>query len=125
MDPAADSLKAMRQFVDTNQAAVVDARSMGGEVIKIPILNMMQVLQSLDAVAENLQLFMERVTGRGYRKAEEVYNVGFTVREPGHQSYGLKLIEDEGSVVISRIAILEDESILKRYADYVRTGLLA
>jgi hypothetical protein len=125
MDPAADALQAMRQFVDTNQAAVVDARSMGGEVVKIPILNMMQVLQALDAVAENLQLFMERVTGRGYRKAEEVYNVGFTVREPGHQSYGLKLIEDEGSVVISRIAILEDESIFQRYVNYVRSGLLA
>jgi hypothetical protein len=79
----------------------------------------------LRALADNLAWFMEKVTGRGYQTAEEVYDVGFTVREPGHQAYGLKMIADGGNAVVSRVAILEDESILRRYVRYLQTGLYA
>lgn len=119
-----DWLSTVRQHVDTSRAAVIDARSTGGEVIKIPIHNPMQFRDALKPVAENLAWFMEKVTGRGYEKAEEVYDPGYTVREPGHQAYGLKVGTEEGSVIISRVAVLEDETVFRRYVDYLRTGVL-
>ena len=114
----------MRQFVDTSQAAVVDVRSIGGEVIRIPLLYPMQFRDALKPVAVNLSWYMQKVTGRGYEKAEEVYDAGYTVREPGHNAFGLKVFKEEASIIIARVAVLEDESIFKRYVEYVKTGVL-
>ena len=80
-------------------------------------------IQVLSAVADNLSWFMEQVTGRGYQKAEEVYDVGYTVREPGHQAYGLKVNAEANIVIIARVALLEDETIFQRYVNYLRTGI--
>lgn len=113
----------LRQYVELDRAEVVDDRAKGGEVIVIPLLNPFAPLPALSAVADNLSWFMEQVTGRGYQKAEEVYEVGFVVREPGHQAYGLKVNADSGMVVISRISILEDETVFRRYVNYLRTGI--
>ncbi|NPV14896.1 hypothetical protein HPY86_08210 [candidate division WOR-3 bacterium] len=114
----------LKAFVEIDRTQVVDERAKGGEVILIPLLNPFAPMPALTAVADNLAWFMEQVTGRGYQKAEEVYEIGYVVREPGHQAFGLKVNAEGGMVVISRIAILEDESIFRRYADYLRTGLL-
>ncbi len=114
----------LKAFVEIDRVQVVDERAKGGEVILIPLLNPFAPMPALGAVADNLAWFMEQVTGRGYQKAEEVYEIGYVVREPGHQAFGLKVNAEGGMVVISRIAILEDESIFRRYADYLRTGLL-
>ena len=121
MEPSALSL--LRHYVDTDRATVVDARATGGEVIKIPMRPRTLPVQVLGAVADNLSWFLEQVTGRGYQKAEEVYDVGFTVREPGHQAYGLKVNAEGGIVIIARVALLEDETIFQRYVDYLRTGV--
>jgi hypothetical protein len=117
------SLSMLRQVVDTDRAQVVDARSTGGEVIRIPMRPRLQPIVVLSAVADNLSWFMEQVTGRGYQKAEEVYDVGFTVREPGHQAYGLKVNAEADIVIIARVALLEDETIFQRYVNYLRTGV--
>jgi len=122
MDPL--GLEELRQLVDTGAAEMVDARSTGGEVIRIPVLNQMMQQQALAALADNLAGFMEQVTGRGYQKAEEVFNVGYTVREPGHHAYGLKVGFEEGCAVVSRVAILEDETVFQRYLHYIRTGII-
>ena len=121
MEPS--SLNTLRQFVDTDQATVVDARTTGGEVIRIPMRSKLMPIQVLSAVADNLSWFMEQVTGRGYQKAEEVYDVGYTVREPGHQAYGLKVNAEANIVIIARVALLEDETIFQRYVNYLRTGI--
>ena len=121
MDPS--SLGTLRQYVDTDRATVVDARATGGEVIKIPMRPQMMPFQVLSAVADNLSWFLEQVTGRGYQKAEEAYDVGFTVREPGHQAYGLKVNAEADIVIIARVALLEDETIFQRYVNYLRTGI--
>jgi hypothetical protein len=117
------SLSRLRQVVDTDRASVVDARATGGEVIKIPMRPRLQPIQVLSAVADNLSWFLEQVTGRGYQKAEEVYDLGFIVREPGHPAYGLKVNGEAGAVIIARVAILEDETIFQRYVNYLRTGV--
>jgi len=121
MDPS--SLNLLRQSVDTDQATVVDARATGGEVIRIPMRPMLPPIQVLSAVADNLAWFMEQVTGRGYRKHEEVYDLGFTVHEPGHQAYGLKVNVEGNIVIIARVALLEDETVFHRYVKYLRTGI--
>jgi len=117
------SPQALKQFVGIDEARVVDARAMGGEVILIPWLGTGMPIQALAVVADNLAWFMEQVTGRGYQKAEEVYDIGFTVREPGHQAYGLKVHLDGDNVVISRVSILEDETVFRRYVKYLQTGI--
>ncbi len=117
------SLSLLRQLVDTDQAQVVDARATGGEVIRIPMRPRVMSIQALGLVADNLAWFLMQVTGRGYQKAEEVYDAGFTVREPGHQAYGLKVTAEADVVIIARVALLEDETIFQRYVDYLRTGV--
>ncbi len=113
----------LRQFVDLDRAEVVDERAKGGEVILIPLVNPFAPIPALSAVADNLSWFMEQVTGRGYQKVEEVYDVGFIVREPGHQAFGLKVNAESGMVVIARVSILEDETVFRRYVNYLRTGV--
>ncbi len=118
------SLEYLKQAVDTTRAEVVDARAQGGEVIFLPTTGAMLPIKTLELVADNLAHFMEQVTGRGYAKAEEVYDLGFTVREPGHQAYGLKVHMDGSNVVIARVSILEDETVFHRYVNYLKTGVL-
>jgi hypothetical protein len=113
----------LRQYVDLDRAEVVDERARGGEVILIPLLNQFAPAPALAAIADNLAWFMEQVTGRGYQKAEEVYGVGFVVREPGHQAFGLKVQAEGPMVVISRVSILEDETVFRRYVNYLHTGI--
>ncbi len=115
----------LKGFVELERAKVVDERAKGGEVILIPLVNQFAPLPALAAVADNLAWFMEQATGRGYQKAEEVYDVGFIVREPGHQAYGLKVNAEGEMVVISRVSILEDETIFRRYLQYLQTGIFA
>jgi hypothetical protein len=122
MDPS--SLSFLGQFVDTDRAEVVDARATGGEVIRITMRERILPIHALPAVADNLSWFMEQLTGRGYQKAEEAYGGGFTVREPGHQAYGLKVSAEANIVIIARVALLEDETIFQRYVNYLRTGVL-
>jgi hypothetical protein len=118
------SLKVLGQFVDSDRAEVVDARATGGEVIRIPIREMVLPAHALSAVADNLSWFMEQLTGRGYQKAEEVYGAGFTVREPGRNAYGLKVAAEGPVVIVARVSLLEDETIFQRYVNYLRTGVL-
>lgn len=118
------SISLLRQYVDTDRAEAVDARATGGEVIKIPMKSQVLPIQALSAVADNLSWFMEQVTGRGYQKAEEVYDAGYTVREPGHQAYGMKVTAEGSMVIIARVALLEDETIFQRYVEFLRTGVL-
>jgi hypothetical protein len=121
MDPS--SLSLLSQYVDTDRAEVVDARATGGEVIRITVRERILPIHALAAVSDNLSWFLEQVTGRGYQKAEEAYDAGFTVREPGHQAYGLKVTAEANIVIIARVALLEDETIFQRYVNYLRTGV--
>jgi hypothetical protein len=121
MDPS--SLSLLSQYVDTDRAEVVDARATGGEVIRITMRERILPIHALAAVSDNLSWFLEQVTGRGYQKAEEAYDAGYTVREPGHQAYGLKVTAEANIVIIARVALLEDETIFQRYVNYLRTGV--
>ena len=64
---------------------------------------------------------MQQKMGRGYEIALEVGQPNeVIVREPGHAYYGLKVFTEARFIFISRVAILEDETILKQYVDHLR-----
>ncbi|HDR00392.1 MAG TPA: hypothetical protein ENN51_08945 [candidate division WOR-3 bacterium] len=119
-----DTLETVKQYFDVARAEVIDSRATGGEVVRVPLLNPMQAMAALAVLADNVAWFMESVTGRGYRKTEEVYELGFIVREPGHQAYGLKVVQEGEVGLVSRVAILEDETIFNRYVSYLHTGMV-
>jgi|UniRef100_A0A7C6EDF4 hypothetical protein len=78
-------------------------------------------MQALTAVANELSNFMQKKLGRGYEIAAEVGQPNeLIVREPGRQYYGLKVFFEGQFIFISRVALLEDETILRQFVDYLR-----
>ena len=72
-------------------------------------------------VANELANFMQQKTGRGYEPALEVGQPNeIIVREPGHSYYGLKVFSESGYIFISRVAILEDETIFQQYVHHLQ-----
>jgi hypothetical protein len=93
---------------------------MRGEVIQIPIKEDLIAMRAVEAVAKELANFMQMKTGRGYEPSVEVGQPNeMLVRESGHQYYGLKVFCEGKCIYISRIAILEDETIFKQYVDHL------
>jgi adenine deaminase len=110
----------LKEYIDLAGSAVIDRREMRGEVIKIPIKEDLNPMRAVQAVAQELANFMEIKTGRGYEPAIEVGQPNeMLVRESGHQYYGLKVFSEGKCVYVSRIAILEDETIFKQYVDHL------
>jgi hypothetical protein len=118
------TLDTVKQHFDVDQAVVVDSRATGGEVVRVPLLNPMMADPAMAVLADNVAWFLECVTGRGYRKTEEVYDRGYIVREPGHQAYGLKVNLEGECAIVARVAILEDETIFSRYVAYLHSGMV-
>ncbi len=111
----------MTDYVDIPAARVEDRRETHGEVVKIPIKENVSAMRALTAVANELSTFMQKKLGRGYETAAEVGQPNeIIVREPGHQYYGLKVFVEGGCVFISRVAVLEDETILRQFVDYLQ-----
>lgn len=117
------SINLLRQYADTDCAEIVDSRAYAAEVIRIPLRQHVLPTLALSATADNLASFLEQVTGRGYQKAEELYSGGFMVREPGRESYGLRVMAEGGNIIVSRVALLEDDTVFQRYVNYLRTGV--
>ena len=68
---------------------------------------------------------MQAKTGRGYVPALEVGQPNeVMVREPGHAYYGLKVFSEGKFIYVTRVAILEDETILKQYVDHLHLLLI-
>ncbi len=110
----------LKAYIDLAGSEVIDKREMKGEVIKIPILKDLNPMTAVQAVAQELAGFMQMKTGRGYEPSVEVGQPNeMLVRESGHQYYGLKVFSEGRCVYVSRIAILEDESIFQQYVDHL------
>ena len=110
----------LKEYIDLAGSEVIDRREMHGEVIKIPIKEDINPMRAVQAVAQELSDFMQMKTGRGYEPSVEVGQPNeMLVRESGHQYYGLKVFCEGKCVYVSRIAILEDETIFKQYVDHL------
>jgi len=89
-------------------------------VVKISLKEDIEPIKAVAAVANALANFMQKNTGRGYEPALEVGQPNeIIVREPGHQYYGLKVFSEGRFIYISRVAILEDETILQQFVDHL------
>lgn len=112
-------MSSMKDVFDLEHAEIRDIREQGGEVIVVPMKPDKPASQHVQPLAEDLARFMRNLTGRGYEVSEETVTDGDArfVREPGHETFGLKVFSDGNRVFIGRVAILEDETI---YQSYVR-----
>ncbi len=118
----------LKDVFDLEQAALKDVRALGGEVIEVPVRPGNIPSKYMEDLGEDLAQFMRMFTGRGYDLSREssitMANTRF-VREAGHEAFGLKLFADTSRIIITRVAILEDESILPNYVRHLKSYVQA
>ncbi len=114
------ALPNLSDFFDLSKVQIADLRDWGGEVIICPLKEGVNCQKALELLANDLALFIRKELGKGYSATKVGYEYEWLVREPGHQSYGLKLFPEGRKIIISRVAILEDETIFRRYYEYLK-----
>jgi hypothetical protein len=115
----------LKDVFDLERAAIRDIRGTEGEVIEVPLKPGKLATLNLDALGEDLAQFMCNFTGRGYALSRETLATSDIryVREPGHEAFGLKLIIDGNRILVGRVAILVDETILRNYLKHLKLHL--
>jgi hypothetical protein len=119
-------METLKDVFDIERVALRDIRAQGGECIEVPLRQDRIASRYLDLLGEHLATYMARFTGRGYSLSRETMSMANTrfVREPGHEAFGLKVFVDGNRILISRVAILEDESILPNYVRHIKLCLV-
>jgi|UniRef100_A0A7C3Z0P5 hypothetical protein len=110
----------LKEYFILDKVRIDDLRDLGGEVMIVPLRERVDYRRALEVLSKNLAQFIQKELGKGYSATKIGYQDEWLVREPGHQSYGLKLYHEAEQIIITRVAILEDESIFKRYCQYLR-----
>jgi hypothetical protein len=115
-------MDSLTEHFDLERVTFGDVRALGGEVIEVPVKPNKIAAHHVEELGEDLARFMCSFTGRGYGLTREtsVYADTRYVREPGYDSYGLKLFVDGNRIVIGRVAVLMDETILTTYVRHLR-----
>jgi hypothetical protein len=103
-------------YIDAKAATIKDARVTRGEAIFLDVKPNIELKDAMWAVVNDLMRYMSKSTGKMYTQSRESYSEGFRIIEPGHPSYGLKVQEHSGQIIIQAIAVLEDVDIMRRYA---------
>ena len=108
-------MSSLKDSFELEHTEIRDIRAQDGEVIVVPLKPDKLARQYVLPLAEDLARFMCNLTGRGYEVSEETVTDGDArfVREPGHETFGLKVFSDGNRVFIGRVAILEDESTFR------------
>lgn len=110
----------LTEYFFLERTRIDDLRDLGGEVMLVPLKEGINYRIALEVLSQNLASFIQRELGKGYTATKIGYQDEWLVREPGHQSYGLKLYREAGKIIITRVAILEDETLLPRYCQYLK-----
>ncbi len=110
----------LKDYFLLTKTRIDDLRELGGEVIIVPLKEGVNYRVALEVLSRNLASFIQNDLGKGYTATRIGYEHEWLVREPGHQSYGLKLFHEAGKIIIIRVAILEDETIFRRYCEYLK-----
>jgi len=113
-------MPSITEYIDLKSAAIRDARSFRGEAVFLIIKPGVDTGQAISAVISDLVRFMSNSTGKMYNSHREPYSNAVRIEEPGHPSYGLKLVHDSGKIYIQPTAVLEDTDILRRYVQRLR-----
>jgi len=110
----------LKEYFALEKTRIDDLRDLGGEVMLVPLKEGVDYRRALEILSRNLANFIQEKLGKGYTATKVGYQDEWLVREPGHQSYGLKLYYEAGRIIITRVAILEDETIFRRYCQYLK-----
>jgi hypothetical protein len=115
--------QAIIEVFDVEHADIKDVRALGGEVIEVPMKPNQIASYHLDELGEHLANYMCSFTGRGYALSRETLTMGEAryVREPGYEAYGLKIFVEGNRIMVGRVAILMDESILRGYLKFLKS----
>jgi hypothetical protein len=106
--------------IDAKTAAVKDQRVTRGEAVVLNIKPNVDIKEAMSVVIADLVRFMSKSTGKMYYSHREAYSNSYRVEEPGHPSYGLRVIEIMGIIYIQPIAVLTDVDILRRYVQRIK-----
>lgn len=106
--------------IDVNSAVVKDARVTRGEAIMLTLKPDIEVKEAMPVIIQDFMKFMEKSTGKMYSYHRESYSHAYRIQEPGRMSFGIKITEDLGKIIIQPISILEDITLLKRYVQRLK-----
>jgi len=106
--------------IDPLSASLKDQRVTGGEAVILTIKPNVDFKEAMRVIISDLIRFMGKSTGRMYTEHRESYSNTYRIQEPGHLSYGLKVTEQSGKIVIQPIAVLEDSTVLHRYVQRIK-----
>lgn len=101
--------------IDAKTASVKDERVTSGEAVVLTLKPNIGIKEAIPIIIADLIRFLSKSTGKMYTHYRESYSDSFRIQEPGHPSYGLKIKEISGKIVIQPIAVLEDTDVLRRY----------
>ncbi len=106
--------------IDGKNVTVRDERVTHGEAAILTLKPNIEMKDAMTVVVADLIKFLSKSTGKMYTHHCEPYSNGFRIQEPGRPSYGLKVAELSGKIVVQPIAVLEDIDILRRYVQRIR-----
>jgi hypothetical protein len=106
--------------IDPQSATIRDVRTIGGAAAILTIKPAVEAKDAMSVVMDDLIRFMGKSTGRMYTQQRESFSSSYRIQEPGHLSYGLKVTELSGKIVIQPIAVLEDSTVLQRYVQRIK-----
>lgn len=113
-------MQSILDFIDATSVEVKDARITRGEAVMLSLKPNIEAKVAMPVIISDLERFMSKSTGKLYSHHRESYSNAYRIQEPGRMSYGVKVSVDAGKVIIQPIAMLEDISMLKRYAQRIR-----
>lgn len=113
-------MKSIIDYIDPQSAHLQDARVTRGEAVILTLKPGVETKEAMPVIISDLIRFMSRTTGKMYSQQREAYSNAYRIQEPGRISYGVKVTEDLGKIIIQAIAVLEDISLLRRYVQRIR-----
>jgi len=110
----------LKNYFDLKRTRLDDIRDYGGEVIILFLKEGVSLTEAVEVLSWEIAKFLQNETGKGYSPSKEPgMGIEWIVREPGHETYGLKVVGEGNRVIVKRVAILEDETFMTRYVRYL------
>ncbi len=113
-------MRRITDFIDGKSASLKDNRLTRGEAITLQIKPGILPKSAVKFVIEDLIKFFGNATGKMYAYHQEAYSNSFRIEEPGRPSYGVRVAEESGKIIITPVAILLDVDILRRYVQRIQ-----
>lgn len=113
-------MQSIADFIDLKSVGLKDARVTRGEAVVFSLKPGVDIKLAMPVILSDLMKFMAKSTGKMYTQQREAYSNAYRIQEPGRMSYGVKIAENAGKIIIQPIAVLEDLDLLKRYIQRIR-----